>query len=191
MASETFRIAIDATVNDNTGPGVQSAQKRLSGFDKSIEHTKDRLDRLTSTGFHIDLDAVDRATATIQNVETKVHGFVGKAWNFTVGIIDKATAPLQGIINLVKNPVLQAGAIFGVSVSLADTVSTYGAFEESMSNVKAISGATAEEFDKLTAKAKEEGATTKFTAKDSADASVIWLWPGGRPKICCKALTVL
>ena len=95
MASETFRIAIDATVNDNTGPGVQSAQKRLSGFDKSIEHTKDRLDRLTSTGFHIDLDAVDRATATIQNVETKVHGFVGKAWNFTVGIIDKATAPLQ------------------------------------------------------------------------------------------------
>lgn len=170
MASETFRIAIDATVNDNTGPGVQSAQKRLSGFDKSIEHTKDQLDRLTNTGFHIDLDAVDRATATIQNVETKVHGFVGKAWNFTVGIIDKATAPLQGIINLVKNPVLQAGAIFGVSVSLADTVSTYGAFEESMSNVKAISGATAEEFDKLTAKAKEEGATTKFTAKDSADA---------------------
>ena len=170
MASETFRIAIDATVNDNTGPGVQSAQKRLSGFDKSVEHTKDQLDRLTSTGFHIDLDAVDRATATIQNVETKVHGFVGKAWNFTVGIIDKATAPLQGIINLVRNPVLQAGAIFGVSVSLADTVSTYGAFEESMSNVKAISGATGEEFEKLTAKAKEEGATTKFTAKDSADA---------------------
>lgn len=39
-----------------------------------------------------------------------------------------------------------------------------------MSNVKAISGATGEEFEKLTAKAKEEGATTKFTAKDSADA---------------------
>ena len=170
MASETFRIAIDATVNDNTGPGVQSAQKRLSGFDKSIENTKDQLDRLTNTGFHIDLDAVDRATATIQNVETKVHGFVGKAWNFTVGIIDKATAPLQGIINLVRNPVLQAGAIFGVSISTKSVIDTYGAFEESMSNVKAISGATGEEFEKLTAKAKEEGATTKFTAKDSADA---------------------
>lgn len=170
MASETFRIAIDATVNDNTGPGVQSAQKRLSGFDKSIEHTKDQLDRLTSTGFHIDLDAVDRATATIQNVETRTRSFVGKAWNFTVGIIDKATAPLQGIINLVKNPILQAGAIFGVSISTKSVIDTYGAFEESMSNVKAISGATAEEFEKLTAKAKEEGATTKFTAKDSADA---------------------
>ena len=173
MASETFRIAIDATVNDKTGPGVQSAQKRLSGFDKSIEHTKDQLDRLTSTGFHIDLDAVDRATATIQNVETRARSFAGKAWNFTVGIIDKATAPLQGIINLVKNPILQAGAIFGVfgvSISTKSVIDTYGAFEESMSNVKAISGATGEEFEKLTAKAKEEGATTKFTAKDSADA---------------------
>ena len=170
MASETFRIAIDATVNDNTGPGVQSAQKRISGFDKSIEHTKGQLDRLTSTGFHIDLDAVDRATATIQNVETKVHGFVGKAWNFTVGVIDKATAPLQGIINLAKNPILQAGAIFGVSVSLADTVKTYGDFESAMSNVKAISGATGEEFEKLNAKAKEEGATTAFTATQSAEA---------------------
>ena len=29
MASETFRIAIDATVNDKTGPGVQSAQKQI------------------------------------------------------------------------------------------------------------------------------------------------------------------
>ena len=171
MASETFRIAIDATVNDNTGPGVQSAQKRLSGFDKSIEHTKDQLDRLTSTGFHIDLDAVDRATATIQNVETKARSFTGKVWNVTLGVVDKLTAPFKSIIaNTIGNPVLQAGAIFGVSLSLKNTVDTYGAFEESMSNVKAISGATGEEFEKLTAKAKEEGATTKFTAKDSADA---------------------
>ena len=171
MASETFRIAIDATVKDNTGPGVQSAQKRLSGFDKSIEHTKDQLDRLTSSGFHIDLDAVDRATATIQNVETKAKTFTGKVWNVTLGVVDKLTAPFKSIIaNTIGNPVVQAGAIFGVSVSLADTVQTYGAFEESMSNVKAISGATAEQFEALTEKAKEEGATTKFTAKDSADA---------------------
>ncbi|MFR5399840.1 MAG: phage tail tape measure protein [Lachnospira sp.] len=38
------------------------------------------------------------------------------------------------------------------------------------SQVKAVSGATGSEFDKLTAKAKEMGATTKFTAKESAEA---------------------
>ena len=39
-----------------------------------------------------------------------------------------------------------------------------------MSQVKAVSGATGSEFDKLTAKAKEMGATTKFTATQSAEA---------------------
>ena len=171
MASETFRIAIDATVNDNTGPGVQSAQKRLSGFDKSIEHTKDQLDRLTSTGFHIDLDAVDRATATIQNVETRAKSFTGKVWNVTLGVVDKLTAPFKNIIaNTIGNPVAQLGAVFGVSVGLKNVVETYGDFESAMSNVKAISGATGEEFEKLNAKAKEEGATTAFTATQSAEA---------------------
>lgn len=49
-------------------------------------------------------------------------------------------------------------------------VSAAGDFEEGMSNVEALSGATAEEMALLTAEAKELGATTKFTAQESADA---------------------
>lgn len=49
-------------------------------------------------------------------------------------------------------------------------ISAAGNFEEGMSNVEALSGATAEEMALLTAKAKELGATTKFTAQESADA---------------------
>lgn len=51
-----------------------------------------------------------------------------------------------------------------------DVVKTGAEFESKMSNVKAISGATGEEFEKLNAKAEEMGATTKFTAADTADA---------------------
>ena len=43
-------------------------------------------------------------------------------------------------------------------------------FEAAMSQVQAISGASAEELDALTAKAKEMGATTKFSASESAEA---------------------
>lgn len=43
-------------------------------------------------------------------------------------------------------------------------------FEESMSNVAALSGANAQEMGELSSMAKELGATTKFTAKESADA---------------------
>lgn len=43
-------------------------------------------------------------------------------------------------------------------------------FESSMSNVQAISGATAEEMQQLNDKAKEMGESTKFSASESADA---------------------
>ena len=43
-------------------------------------------------------------------------------------------------------------------------------FDASMSEVKAISGATGEDFDRLRDKAREMGATTKFSANEAAQA---------------------
>lgn len=51
-----------------------------------------------------------------------------------------------------------------------EIVSTGMTFESSMSSVAAISGATTEELEQLTEKAKQMGATTKYTAAESADA---------------------
>lgn len=51
-----------------------------------------------------------------------------------------------------------------------DCIDTAGNFEASMSNVEALSGATGDDLQALTNKAKEMGATTKFTAGESADA---------------------
>ena len=45
---------------------------------------------------------------------------------------------------------------------------TFREFEFEMQKVKAVSGATAEEFEMLTKRAKELGASTVFTAKDLA-----------------------
>lgn len=49
-------------------------------------------------------------------------------------------------------------------------VKTAADFEAAMSEVAAISGASAEDMTKLTAKAKEMGATTAFSASESAEA---------------------
>lgn len=49
-------------------------------------------------------------------------------------------------------------------------VKTTADFDEQMSKVKAISGATGEEFDALRAKAREMGAKTKFSATESGEA---------------------
>ena len=71
----------------------------------------------------------------------------------------------------------QAIAAAGIAVALKEIYEGYmacvasaGDFEESMSTVEALSGANAEELAALSAEAKDLGATTKFTAKESADA---------------------
>ena len=51
-----------------------------------------------------------------------------------------------------------------------DVVKTGADFEAGMSQVAAISGATGDELESLTAKAEEMGASTKFTASESAEA---------------------
>ena len=50
------------------------------------------------------------------------------------------------------------------------SVTTFTSFEASMSKVKATMGASAEEMEKLSAKAREMGATTKFSASDAGEA---------------------
>ncbi|NFM10072.1 phage tail tape measure protein [Clostridium botulinum] len=66
------------------------------------------------------------------------------------------------------------GAIAGVGVALggigAYALKVGSDFEAGMSKVKAISGATADDMVKLSDKAKEMGATTKFSATESSEA---------------------
>ncbi len=65
-------------------------------------------------------------------------------------------------------------AIAGIGAALTGAagyaVKVGSEFEASMSNVAAISGATGDELQSLTDKAKEMGAKTKFSATESADA---------------------
>lgn len=63
------------------------------------------------------------------------------------------------------------GAIAAVGTAIyAGPVKKAAEFQEQMSGVKAISGATTEEIAKLSNKAKEMGASTKFTATEAGQA---------------------
>lgn len=152
------------------GDSTSKATETVSKFDKSAEKTQKSLAAWAKEKYQILLEAKDKITPVLSTIKGGLRGFAGKAWSVTVKAVDLVTAPVRGILNLLKNPIFQAGAVLGVTFSVADTVNTYKDFEAAMSQVKAVSGATGSEFDKLTAKAKEMGATTKFTAKESAEA---------------------
>ncbi len=60
--------------------------------------------------------------------------------------------------------------VAGLSTMGSYAIKVGSDFEEGMSKVQAISGSTQDEIDKLTEKAKEMGAKTKFSATESAEA---------------------
>lgn len=63
-----------------------------------------------------------------------------------------------------------AGVSTAIAAGATASVNVGSSFESAMSKVSAISGSTGEELQSLTDKAKEMGASTKFSASESAEA---------------------
>lgn len=189
--AETLRIEIPIETIDNTDPelsnvtknfermekaaeGANSAAKKANStvtqFDKQAQKTEKSLASWAKEKYEILLEAKDRISPIVSTLGNGLRSFAGKTWSVTMRVVDFITSPVRGIINLLKNPVFQVGAVLGVSIGLKDTIETYKDFEAAMSQIQAISGATGSELTRLTNKAKEMGATTKFTAQESAEA---------------------
>lgn len=189
--AETLRIEIPIETIDNTDPELSNITKNfekmekaaenantsakranttVTQFDKQAQKTEKSLARWAKEKYEILLEAKDKISPILSTLGNGLRSFAGKTWNVTMRAIDLITSPVRGIINLLKNPIFQVGAVLGVSIGLKDTIETYKDFEAAMSQVQAISGATSSELIRLTNKAKEMGATTKFTAEESAQA---------------------
>lgn len=83
----------------------------------------------------------------------------------------KAQPIANGFKAAFKTVLAVSAAAAGASVAVIKKSVDIGSdFESQMSKVKAISGATQSEMEQLTAKAKEMGGTTKFTAKQAGEA---------------------
>ncbi len=63
-----------------------------------------------------------------------------------------------------------AKGLHEIKDAYAECVTIAAGFQEGMSNVEALSGSTAQELAALTAKAKELGAETEYTARQSSEA---------------------
>lgn len=151
----------------------QKYQILLEAKDKipsTISKTKRELSAWLKQKYQLLLEAKDKISPILPTLKSGLKTITNKTWKVTMKAVDMVTAPVRGILNLLKNPIFQVGAVLGVTIGLADTINTFADFEASISNVKAISGATRQEMELLTAKAKEMGASTSKTAKDAADA---------------------
>lgn len=157
------------TADKSHGP-LDKASEKVTKFGEQAGKTQKTLQSWLKQKWQIALEAKDKITPLLSTLKNGLSTVAGKAWSVTLKAIDLVTSPVKSILNLLKNPILQAGAVLGVTIGLTDTINTYKDFEATMSKVKAISGATTSEMERLTAKAKEMGETTKFTATEAGDA---------------------
>ena len=164
-------------ISETTGSTAALEREKVK-LEQRIKDTAEALDRqaqkLQSTEVKLKEAGVDTAnlaqkdaelTAKIKELQSEQDKAADSAANFGA----RATQAFDAIAqSAITSQVVDA--LGEIKDAFMDCVEGAGSFEEAMSTVKALSQANALEMAALSAEAKELGATTKFTAKESADA---------------------
>lgn len=158
MARSDYEVAIRAI--DRVTPAGSRIRATLHG--------------ITGRAYNATIGAVDRSAAKVREVQARLMALTSKAWTVTIAakdtIKEKASGAVSGAVQSVTGMGVQMMAGAGIGYGIYDTIKTYMDFEAQMKKVQAISGASGSEFEALTAKAKEMGATTQFSATEAGQA---------------------
>ena len=150
-------------------PAFTQAGENADAFTKRVEKSNQTLRKMFSDKFQLITSAIDRASPILKSISGTVKGLVGKTWSVAVKMKDFVTAPFRKIWNMINSPITLALSVVGVGFSASDVLSTYNGFESQMSGVRALTGATGEDFLLLKETAKELGAETSFSASQAAE----------------------
>lgn len=164
-------------ISETTGSTAALEREKVK-LEQRIKDTAEALDRqaqkLQSTEAKLKEAGVDTANLTQKDAELtakikKLQSEQDKAADSAANFGARATQAFDAIAQSAITS--QIVDVLGeIKDAFMDCVEGAGSFEEAMSTVEALSQANALEMAALSAEAKELGATTKFTAKESADA---------------------
>ena len=148
------------------GKSADAAGAKVKGVARELPNVP----KNTSIGIGVK----DNATPKLEGLRSKLRGISEKRYDVLVNVKTAGAGAMNslksGIGSMVSGAVPQAMGLMGIGMGIADTISTYKNFQAQMSTVQAISGASAESMKDLTAKAKEMGATTQFSATEAGQA---------------------
>lgn len=155
---------------------AKSAEKTGKQVEKSAKDSASKAGQAAKQGADTAAKGTESASTKMQQSHKKVKDTAKesadgakKSWEesnqSTVASTESATSKMAGLMK-------KSAAVIGVaSVAAAKkTIDVGKSFEAGMSEVQAISGASGKDLEKLSAKAKQMGATTKFSATESATA---------------------
>lgn len=146
-------------------------QQRINDLTASLERQNDKL---SQTGTRLEAAGYDTKNLAGKSEELKEKIYdLREEQEKTAESAQEFGSIGSLAIDKIKTALTAAGiaaAIREIGRAYAECVKLSADFEETMSTVEALSGANAEELGALSEMAKELGATTKFTAKEAAEA---------------------
>lgn len=155
--------------------GLEREKVKLEERIKNTEAALERQNqKLGTTGERLKAAGVDTGnlaqkdaelTAKIKELETAQDNAAEGAASFG----EKASRSISAVGEAIAAAGI-AAALKEIAEAYLECVGLAGDFEETMSNVEALSQANTQEMAALSSQAKELGATTKFTAQEAGDA---------------------
>lgn len=163
---------------DQTEGSTEALEREKLKLEQRIDSTNNTLqtqqERLDSTGERLRENGVDTSNLTEETnrlneeIEDLSHQ-QEEAGNQSASFGERFTDAMSNIGDAIEAIGL-ADFLHEVAQAYKECIDLAASLEATMSTVEAISGASGDEMVELTNKAKEMGATTKFTAVESAEA---------------------
>lgn len=174
---ETFRIEIPVDVEDNTEPALSRAEERVTKFEITLRRTQKQLERMDKSRWEMALYAVDRASAVIGWVGSRVQSLVGRSYRITVRVLDLATRPLRAIGRLAfSTGGLVAGALAGAGAYGIASKSIGGAAELELQSIQLEALLQNAEKAKLLFKQMNDlGSASTFSERDFLEGAKTFL----------------
>lgn len=153
--------------NANLNKELESNEANLSAASQGVNSWQTQLNNAESKLNDLDAE-IQKNDKYLDEAKESTDGCAASIDEYGNEVSESTNA-----VNDLNDALAAAGLITALKATadaLEACVSAAADFEYAMSNVEAISGATADEMVNLNAKAKEIGATTMYTAQQAADA---------------------
>lgn len=160
------------------GQSTTALEREEKKLEQSVDNTNTKLQqqqqKLSQTGERLRQAGVD--TNNLTSESKRLEQEMGQLKNQQEQVAEGAQRSGQAMaeaFDAAASAMAAAGIVAGLKQiydAFAECVGIAAEFESTMSTVEALSGASGGEMEELSAKAKELGATTVFTAQEAGDA---------------------
>jgi len=190
MGDADFTVSGRFTIQNDAGQELNALTNQVNNVQKSFQQAGPAIQSSFGNALK-GLESQTKSTGNVltntfsklfPNLSSKISSSLSGAKSAIASFSTSVQSSLQGIVTM-GNQVYKQIRFIGTAMvaiftyklknAIQDATSVFMTFDDQMRKVAAVTESTGATFDALTAKAREMGATTSFTAQDAAEAMTL------------------